>query len=118
MDGPMTGEWNMNTKLRLLRRLWPLVCGLVVGGLLGGLTRSWSIGALAGGVAWLFFYVQMHSTEDCNDGYDPNRVICPGEVPDPSDLEQQIMLRSYGAVGMGSYAELYREPDYRGTDTD
>lgn len=107
----------MNAKLRLLRRLWPLVCGLVVGGLLGGLTRSWSIGALAGGVAWLFFYVQMHSEGevdggyDPGSGYDPTRIIGPGEAPNAADLQQQMMLRSYGAVGMGSYAELYRDPD-------
>ena len=113
MDGPMTGEWNMNTKLRLLRRLWPLVCGLVVGGLLGGLTRSWSIGALAGGVAWLFFYVQMHSTDDGNDDYDPNRVVGLWEVPNPADLEQQITLRRYGQIGIGRYANQYPRDDLR-----
>ena len=108
----------MNTKLRLLRRLWPLVCGLVVGGLLGGLTRSWSIGALAGGVAWLFFYVQMHSTDGEDNGFDPTRIIGPGEIPNVGDTQQQIALRNYGAVGMGTYAELYRNPDYRHRDAD
>ena len=103
----------MNTKLRLLRRLWPLFCGLVVGGLLGGLTGSWSIGALAGGVAWLFFYVQMHSTDDGNDDYDPNRVVGLWEVPNPADLEQQITLRRYGQIGIGRYANQYPRDDLR-----
>ena len=109
MDGAMTGEWNMNTKLRLLRRLWPLVCGLVVGGLLGGLTRSWAIGALAGGVAWVFFAAVLHGNGEPDANYEPNRVINPAEVPDPADLDQQVALHAYGSVGVGSYAHLYEQ---------
>ena len=106
------------THRRLLFVAWPLACGLVVGGLLGTLTHSWAIAGLAGGLAWLCFIGLMYSAGRDDDGYEPNRLVSPGEIPDPSDLEQQIMLRSYGAVGMGTYAELYRNPEYRNSDGD
>ena len=113
----MTGGLSVTMKLQLLRKIWPAICGLVVGGLLGGLTGSWSIGALAGGAAWLCFIGLMHShhnedvSESSSCGYDPTRIVNPAEAPNAGDLQQQIALRNYGAVGMGTYAELYRDPD-------
>ena len=106
----------MTMKLQLLRKIWPAICGLVVGGLLGGLTGSWSIGALAGGTAWLFFSAVLLGGGDENPNFASSRTVSPWELPDASDPEQQIILRSYGAAGMGAYAELYREPDYKDPD--
>ena len=43
----------------LIRHGWPLVCGLVVGGLLGGLMHSVPLFFLFGGMAWLYFWALM-----------------------------------------------------------
>nr|MBL8456294.1 hypothetical protein [Zoogloeaceae bacterium] len=44
------------THKRLLKA-WPLCCGLVIGGLFGGLTGSLAFFALFGGIAWGVFHV-------------------------------------------------------------
>lgn len=44
------------THKRLLKA-WPALCGLVIGGLLGGLTGSLAFFALFGGIAWGVFHV-------------------------------------------------------------
>ncbi|MCB1958376.1 MAG: hypothetical protein KDG55_22095 [Rhodocyclaceae bacterium] len=100
-------------KLQLLRKIWPVVCGLVVGGLLGGLTGSWSIGVLAGVAGCLFFAAQMHCGEV---EMPPPRVINPWECPDAGDADQQAALHAYGAGGVGSYAHLYEHPESHSTD--
>ena len=106
----MTRGLSVTMKLQLLRKIWPAICGLVVGGLLGGLTGTWAIGAIAGGAAWLFFAVQMHSADSESP---PPRVINPWECPDAGDLEQQAALHAYGGAGIGSYAHLYEQHEPR-----
>lgn len=35
---------------------YPIFCGVVVGGLLGGITQSVSLALLFGGIAWAYFF--------------------------------------------------------------
>jgi hypothetical protein len=37
--------------------IYPVFCGLVVGGMLGGLMHSFLMFALFGGITWLYFYL-------------------------------------------------------------
>jgi hypothetical protein len=37
--------------------IYPVFCGLVVGGMLGGLMHSFFMFALFGGITWLYFYL-------------------------------------------------------------
>lgn len=113
----------MNTKLRLLRRLWPLVCGLVVGGLLGGLTRSWEIGALFGAASGLYIYWQLHFGQAFPDAAVQSQAhLRPvglenldhtsrgTSFPDACDLEQQSELLAQGVSGVGPYSHLGEDP--------
>ena len=34
---------------------WPTACGLIVGGMIGGITQSWSVGLLSGLIAGMCF---------------------------------------------------------------
>ena len=38
-----------------IRKFWPLICGLIVGGMLGGIMQSLAAFLLFGGVAWAYF---------------------------------------------------------------
>ena len=41
---------------KLLRSIWPFLCSLFMGGLIGGITHSWSVGALGALAAGLYFH--------------------------------------------------------------
>lgn len=41
---------------RIVMRLWPLACGLIIGGMLGGIMQSFQMFALFGTIAWAYFH--------------------------------------------------------------
>lgn len=109
----------------LALKLWPVLCGLVVGSLLGGITRSWSVGALFGSIAWIYFSCDMSgSTSKILRQLPPDElagfssdlsavdasdvgIVGPWDLPDPTNATQQAALHCYGAAGVGIYAHLY-----------
>lgn len=112
----------MALKLHAVRKLWPLACGLAVGGLIGGITHAWSVGALFGGIAGVYFYWDLfrwprvparaiRAGADLSS-YEIESLAAAGVgtgFPDVCDLEQQSELYAQGVAGAGPYAHLHRD---------
>lgn len=41
---------------RIVAKFWPLICGLIIGGLLGGIMNSFSFFLLFGAIGWAYFH--------------------------------------------------------------
>lgn len=119
-----------DANLQFVRKLWPLACGLIVGGLLGGISQSWSVGLLVGLVSWGYFVFEINgggaipsddqlessaqigvvtSGNSDHDAPPRTRIVGAWDAPDPADASQLAQLHGYGAAGIGTFAHLYED---------
>ena len=53
---------------RIIAKFWPLICGLIIGGLLGGIMHSFSFFMLFGAIGWAYFYFDFFHVPDALAG--------------------------------------------------
>ena len=56
---------------RIIAKFWPLICGLIIGGLLGGIMHSFSFFLLFGAIGWAYFYFDFFHVPDALAGGTP-----------------------------------------------
>ena len=91
---------------RLIAKHWPLICGLIIGGMLGGIMQSVSAFLLFGMIGWAYFYFDFFHAVN-GTPYSPS-----SHEEWLDDLREDWNRRrdddlSMGAAGVEPYATMY-----------
>ncbi len=89
---------------RIVAKFWPLICGLIIGSLLGGIMQSFSAFLLFGSIGWAYFhfdFFHMVKGRHCEKPYQG----ADESLREEMDCEDEEV--TMGAAGIEPYATIY-----------
>jgi hypothetical protein len=91
---------------RIIAKFWPLICGLIIGGLLGGIMHSFSFFMLFGAIGWAYFYFDFFHVPDGTPCVEPGHGEDYGSNL-RNELSRQSEELAMAAAGIEPYASAY-----------